>query len=131
MAADLYPSDEYASDEVVAPSLSRPARALLAGWASDRRAVANRPSLRRLDDGTLLHIDEILDALKVLDSSLETNAWQNILAFSRSRPRRFWLRASSDGDDDPSPRPMALWAPRHRRTQRVMPRPCSGVYAVD
>lgn len=38
---------------------------------SDLRAVENQPALHRLDDGTLLHIDEILDALKALDSSTE------------------------------------------------------------
>ena len=83
MYADMYPSDEYESVgafsrapkrfsrplEVVSdPVMSNAAkRALLASWASDLRAVENRPSLRRLDDGTDLQIDEILDALKALD----------------------------------------------------------------
>lgn len=84
MYANMYPSDEYESGggfqpaaksfsqpfEVVSdPVMSKVAkRALLASWASDLRAVENRPSLRRLDDGTELQIDEILEALKALDS---------------------------------------------------------------
>jgi len=42
-------------------------RARLASWASDARAVPNCPALRRLDDGNLVLIDEVLSALKVLD----------------------------------------------------------------
>ena len=87
MYADMYPSDEYESGGAFSPapdSFSRPIevvsdpmmskgakRALLASWASDIRAVENRPSLRRLDDGTELQIDEILDALKALDHLAE------------------------------------------------------------
>jgi hypothetical protein len=83
MYADMYPSDEYESAgafspapksfcrpiEVVSdPVMSKAAkRALLASWASDLRAIENRPFLRRLDDGTELQIDDILDALKALD----------------------------------------------------------------
>src|SRR3569832_2919566 len=42
-------------------------RGLLASWASDARAVPNCPALRRLDDGNLVLIDDVLDALKLLD----------------------------------------------------------------
>jgi hypothetical protein len=42
-------------------------RALLASWASDANAVPDAPALRRLADGTVLDIDDILDALRTLD----------------------------------------------------------------
>ena len=42
-------------------------RNILASWASDRRAVVNNPSLRQLDDGTIVNLDDILNALKALD----------------------------------------------------------------
>jgi hypothetical protein len=81
MLDDCYPSDEYETDgwdteltfsqpgEVVRdPSLTKAQkRAVLASWASDAHAVVDAPSLRRLDDGTTLEIDAILDALKQLD----------------------------------------------------------------
>ena len=81
MPDDFYTSDEYETDgsdagltfsqpaEVLRePSLTTPQkRAILASWASDARAVIDAPSLRQLDDGTILDIDTILDALKQLD----------------------------------------------------------------
>lgn len=82
MPDDFYPSDEYETDGWD-PGLtfSQPAevlrdlsltkaqkRAILASWASDARAVVDAPSLRQLDDGTILDIDTILDALKQLDA---------------------------------------------------------------
>ena len=42
-------------------------RALLASWASDANVVPGAPSLRQLNDGSLVAIDEILRALKSLD----------------------------------------------------------------
>jgi hypothetical protein len=43
-------------------------RALLASWASDSCAVEGMPAWRRLPrTGTLVSIDDILDALRVLD----------------------------------------------------------------
>src|SRR3954464_15822116 len=42
-------------------------RSLLASWASDARAVPDHPALRRLDNGGLVEIDDILGALKQLD----------------------------------------------------------------
>lgn len=100
-----YPSDEYASEahhvtqrrSLSAPSqvLSDPGlsieekRALLASWASDLRAVENRPALRRLDDGTVLAIDDILDALKTLDRSASARLQQSqTQSIRRRRPLR-------------------------------------------
>ena len=131
MLDDFYPSDEYETDGWdSAPKTSRPAdiirdpnlttaekRGILASWASDARAVIDAPSLRRLDDGTLLDIDTILDALKQLDGDPAArhaaparflrrrtvhNAMQPI-----SRP---WRR--NDDDDDPPPCPAAARVPR-------------------
>lgn len=98
-------------------------RALLASWASDARAVTDAPALRRLDDGQLIEIDEILAALKQLDeiedageatlatliptrmrvalSRRRLRGWKNERRF-----RRFWR---DDDDDDPPPCPVALW----------------------
>lgn len=43
-------------------------RALLASWASDRCAVEAAPSLRRIPGSCqIVHIDEILEALRELD----------------------------------------------------------------
>jgi hypothetical protein len=42
-------------------------RALLASWASDMNAVPDEPALRKLADGTVLDIDDILNALRTLD----------------------------------------------------------------
>ena len=45
-------------------------RAVLASWASDIHAVRDKPALRELEDGTVLEVDTILDALKALDHSV-------------------------------------------------------------
>ena len=45
-------------------------RALLASWASDACAVENLPNWRRLPEtGALVALDDILDALQVLDGA--------------------------------------------------------------
>src|SRR3954467_11656313 len=66
-------------------------RSLLASWASDARAVVDHPALRRLDDGRLVKIDDVLDALRALDrikpsstqfdrtdSSIRTGHWSRL-----------------------------------------------------
>jgi len=84
-------------------------RSLLASWASDRRAVPNSPSLRRLDDGRLVHIDDVLDALKLLDGvASEPIASERVEGRSPrrghwSRLSRVWKRGHDDDDDDPPP----------------------------
>lgn len=91
-------------------------RALLASWASDARAVPNCPALRRLDDGNLVLIDDVLDALKMLDgepsrragpsdeqtTSLGRGHWSR-LARHRRRHR------NDDDDDDPPTAPASAW----------------------
>ncbi len=83
-------------------------RALLASWASDAQAVEDAPALRRLEDGTVLHIDNILDALKAIDQPRNS-----------TRPVRHWRLAGSkhrverpDDDDPPPPTPAAAPSPK-------------------
>lgn len=84
-------------------------RSLLASWASDARAVANYPSLRRLDNGRLVHIDDVLDALKLLDGTEPPPAARKLTGSRRarrghwSRISRAWRRRRDDDDDDPPP----------------------------
>lgn len=131
MLDDFYPSDEFETDGWdSAPKTCRPAdiirdpnltteekRGILASWASDARAVIDAPSLRRLDDGTLLEIDTILDALKQLDGdpAIRHAAPARFLrrrTFDSSMRRitRPWRR--DDDDDDPPPCPAAARVPR-------------------
>lgn len=83
MRDQFYPSDEYETpheptlsgaygqrpDDIVDDATLSAAqkRAILASWASDARAVIDAPALRQLDNGDVVDIDTILDALKRLD----------------------------------------------------------------
>lgn len=92
-------------------------RAILASWASDACAVENKASLRRIESGAFVQLDDILAALK----SLEGGAGQLNGATAHPRPhssldqrrhRSFsgWLRKAfhrNDDDDDPPPSPAA------------------------
>lgn len=49
-------------------------RALLAYWASDIHAVAGAPALRAYAGGVSVTIDELLDALKALDTQVDAAA---------------------------------------------------------
>ena len=91
-------------------------RALLASWASDVRAVPNCPALRRLDDGNLVLIDEVLTALKMLDGEQVQSARpsnEHTPHFGRghwSRMARKWRRnRDDDDDDDPPTAPASMW----------------------
>ena len=97
-------------------------RALLASWASDAHAVENQPTLRKLDNGKVVPVDDILRCLRALDQGgaagkgLSHQAMPWNIAFDR-RGRRItgWLRkrrfTGRDDDDDPPPCP-AVAAPR-------------------
>jgi hypothetical protein len=133
MYADLYPSDEYESDDATTstgahlsnprdvlsdPFLSTEAkRALLASWASDRRAIEDWPALRRLDDGTQLHIDDILEALKALDDPSQELSQAAVLPFPVHRVRQ----SRTDDSDDPPPAPLAAGPPKRWQNVDVMP----------
>lgn len=127
MKEEFYPSNEYDSTEagpvhdfavravLESKSLTKDEkRALLSSWASDRRAVENHPALRRRDDGSLVEIDAILEALKQLDGAEERPSPE---AVGRRRPHRTlrsWIarRRHDDDDDDPPTAPAALPWPR-------------------
>ncbi len=88
-------------------------RALLASWASDAHAVPDHPALRRLEDGRILEIDDILDALKQLDTLPAAGIEPGVELYRRghwSRLSRLWRRDNDDDDDDPlTPAPAAPW----------------------
>ena len=89
-------------------------RSLLASWASDARSVANYPSLRRLDSGALVAIDDVLEALKMLDGTTQRasarHARPTLQRGHWSRLRRGWWRRPHDDEDDdpPSPAPAGI-----------------------
>jgi hypothetical protein len=85
-------------------------RALLASWASDANAIADAPSLRRLEDGTVLNIDDILEALKALDASDKVRRPSQAWPVRRPKGRRLFRPA--DDDDDPPPTPAAAPIPK-------------------
>lgn len=138
MQDDFYPSDEYETpreDAEIAGFGQRPddivddptltlaqKRAILASWASDARAVVNAPALRQLDNGDVVDIDTILDALKRLDCIAYElpSPWQSGDGHGRRRRpslarrmrRLIDRRRSTDDDDDPPPCPSAARLPR-------------------
>src|SRR3569623_60447 len=110
-------------DVVQDPDMSIEAkRSLLASWASDARAVPNCPALRRLDDGNLVLIDDVLNALKLLDGKKRAAPVDRrdaeVGPGSRghwSRLARRWRRNIDDDDDDPPAAPANV-APRYPMT---------------
>lgn len=115
------------SDVLGHPTMSAEAkRALLASWASDIHAIPNFPGVRRLDDGSLASLAEILQALRALDGSGEAY-WENgssapgPLAERRRQQRsRYRLSTRWPHDDDPPPRPVAASFPApYRRINAI------------
>ena len=101
------------------PHLDRDAkRAKLAAWASDAYTVRDRPTLRRLDDGTVVMLQDILRALQSLDDLPQQppKAQQRVLmwrAMDRRRkkergPWRWPRRFLGNDDDDPPPCPATI-----------------------
>lgn len=68
-------------------------RELLSFWLSDVHAVPDHPALRRLEDGTVLHVDALSTALGALDGTSRLGR--------RLRPRAF-LRDRGPGDPGPA-----------------------------
>jgi hypothetical protein len=91
-------------------------RALLASWASDAHAVPGLPSMRQLEDGSPIEVDEILRPLKALDAVHDATLTQTTMLLRmppqrRSRPSlRNWTRIMRhrrrNDDDDPPPSPV-------------------------
>ncbi len=87
-------------------------RSLLASWASDARAVPDHPGVRRLDDGRILELDDILDALKQLgefpSSTRSTKQSHRSYRLRRwATLSRIFRRGDNDDDDPTSPAPIA------------------------
>jgi len=106
------------------PKMSRAEkRALLASWASDAHAVPSVPAMRQLEDGSLVRLDEILQALKALDASNDLGpASRQAPGLWRRPPQRRsrstfrnWTRIvprrRRDDDDDPPPCPVSAAVP--------------------
>ena len=91
-------------------------RETLSSWASDARAVVDAPSLRRLDNGATVGIDDILDALKELDRFGGEDSVRKAAAppaEARFSPRGWFQgvfrgRHSDEDDDDPPPCPAVI-----------------------
>jgi hypothetical protein len=98
-------------------------RALLASWASDAHAVPDAPSLRQLDDGSIVKVDDILRALKALDECEQQGRdtprklWHVPFTRRRGLDHRKWSwirRSRRDDDDDPPPCPAYAAIPPKR-----------------
>ena len=93
-------------------------RSLLASWASDARAVPDDLSLRRLDDGAMVNLDEILKSPKRLERNPRTTRSTNLS--DRFYGSHSWevlsriLRRGKNDDDDDDPTSPAPIAPRPR-----------------
>lgn len=91
-------------------------RAILSDWASDAHAVDNMPALRQLDDGSIVSVDAILDALRSLDDPGGQDMVQGQEEKTPSRRSRFlphlrFTRRRRDDDDDPPPCPASAAIP--------------------
>jgi hypothetical protein len=73
-------------------------RAILASWASDACAVEAAPALRRVPDGRLVTIDEVMEALRLLDreavSIHEPPNYRQLPQYQRGLYRRMFAGAS-------------------------------------
>ncbi|TSE05300.1 hypothetical protein C1D09_022700 [Mesorhizobium intechi] len=88
-------------------------RAMLSFWASDANVVPDAPSLRQLEGGIAVSIDDILDALKSLDTpSASGTRWPRAFERRRSVARRWFRRSGPNDDDDPPPSPACVMYPR-------------------
>lgn len=86
-------------------------RALLASWASDRRAVPNRPSERQIDSGAIVEIDEILAAICALDGKVEDDRVGGTFRTGRGLARGHFAANPGARDDEPPPRGAAAARP--------------------
>lgn len=112
-------------------------REILASWASDARAVPGAPTLRQLDNGAVVRVEDVLRALGALgDGAGGRRAGGRRAGAGRVRPlarlrRRslerlgaaLWRRWSDDDDDEPPPCPAVVGRP--------MGGPLAGGEAVD
>ncbi len=111
----VHPREVLAASQLTAPEK----REILASWASDARAVSNAPGLRRLENGAIVKLDDVLKSLSILDAADENRtqipSLRQPYRRRRSRPLRWFAssrrRRSWDDDDDPPPAPAAAGVP--------------------
>ena len=77
-------------------------RAILASWASDACAVEAAPALRKTSGGPIVHFDEIMDALRMLDRQQAATADAGRYRKS-TRWRRITGRSGGGRDNQGSP----------------------------
>ena len=93
-------------------------RATLASWASDRYAVPNFPGVRQLENGSLVSLAEILQALRDLDDEPDDRVPQrcsstNLVSLAelrrsnRKKSAKYRLTTRWPHDDDPPSSPAA------------------------
>jgi hypothetical protein len=98
-------------------------RSLLASWASDACAVEDSPSLRQLASGAVVHVDDIVAALKSFDFNQPRHevSLSFVQSFARrgsqSTARRRHLRP--DDDDEPPPSTAGAGIPSARKILTV------------
>lgn len=89
-------------------------RALLASWLSDNRAVEHLHGYRQLDNGALVRLEDICEALRKL---AELPRWSFFPQISTKLLRRAGRKSprDKDDDDDPPPAPAGVGIPRSRQ----------------
>jgi hypothetical protein len=101
-------------------------RGILAAWASDARSLEGAPALRQIESGAVVHIDDVLDALRWLDKGDRNTGPAHMRAAGERRRGRAHLAARlrgrairvgrRDDDDDPPTAPAAMaWPPRRSK----------------
>jgi hypothetical protein len=85
-------------------------RAILADWASDARAVEDVPELRQLDNGAFVHIDDVLNALRLLNNAASHMSAGTRLPFARRRKAPTGSRIFKNEPDNDGPPPCAAGA---------------------
>lgn len=128
--------DQVVNDRELTPAEKRE---ILASWASDTRAVVDKPALRQLDSGAIVRVEEIFQTLNSLDRAelrLGRAGSENTVALRPNSGRRNrWEPPaqrngrfrwdSPDDDDDPPPCPARAPVPNQG------PPPCPAVAAAS
>jgi hypothetical protein len=90
-------------------------RALLASWLSDIRAVEHLYGYRQLDNGALVQLRDIYDALRKLDEQRKWSFFPQCSAELLRRAGRKGSRDTGEDDDDPPPAPAGVGMPWPRQ----------------
>jgi hypothetical protein len=85
-------------------------RALLASWVSDAFSIENSPTLRQLQNGAVVRVDDIVEALKSLDEPLREAAFTMSQSFARRAGKPIARRRNRSPHDDDRPPPPAAGA---------------------